>query len=93
MASVPVEVIHVMLSSNVNVKRCFVPLLKAGALPPRVDVRFALSAAGKASGVGVMQPEYAGTDLDRCLAGAIAGISFPPTSGSGQNIVYPFVLR
>lgn len=93
MASVPVEVIHVMLSSNVNVKRCFVPLLKAGQLPSRVDVKFALSAAGKASGIGITQPEFAGSDLDRCLAGAVAGIAFPPTSGSGQNIVYPFVLK
>ena len=93
MATVPVEVIHVMLSSNVAVKRCFVPLLKAGALPPRVDVRFTLSSAGKASGVGVTQSEYVGSDLERCLAAAVAGIAFPPTTGSGQNIVYPFVLK
>ncbi len=93
MESVPVEVIHVMLSNNVGVKKCFVPLLKAGTLPSRVDVRFALTNGGKASGLTVSQPELKGTDLERCLGGAVAGIPFPATSGSGQNIVYPFVLK
>lgn len=93
LATVPVEVIHVLLSHNIGVKRCFVPLLNLGRLPSRVDVSFTLSSNGNAFNLGVIQPEFVGSKLERCLGVAVAAIAFPPTSGSGQNIVYPFVLK
>jgi hypothetical protein len=90
---VPTQVVHVMLSNNIDIKRCFVPLFKAGALPPRVDVKFQIAPSGGANGVSVVQAQYKGTELERCLASAIAGIQFPPTNGSGTSITYPFVLQ
>jgi len=93
MNQVPFEVIHALLSNNVNVKRCFVPLYRAGKLPPRIDVQFNLQATGKATASSVQQPEHRGTELERCLSTAIQAVAFPPSSGSGQRITYPFVLQ
>jgi hypothetical protein len=93
LAAVPVEAIHVMLSSNVDVKRCFVPLLQAGNLPPRVDVRFDILPSGSAAQVRVVQSDQQGTELEACLARTIGGIAFPATSGKGTTITYPFILQ
>jgi outer membrane biosynthesis protein TonB len=90
---VPIQTIHVLLSNNAGVKSCFVPLLRAGQLPPRVDVKFTLAASGAVGECGVVQPQYTGSQLDRCLAQAIRAIGFPPSSGPGQTITYPFVLQ
>jgi hypothetical protein len=92
-ATVPIEAVHVMLSSNVEVKRCFVPLLQAGQLPPRVDLKFDIQASGTATGARVVQSEYRGSELEGCLARTVAGIKFPPTSGNGTSITYPFILQ
>ena len=85
--------IHVILSNNINVKKCFVPLLQAGSLPPRVDVNFTLQPTGKASEVKIVQSQWSGGDFEGCMRGAIGGVGFPPFSGAPQRITYPFVLR
>jgi hypothetical protein len=83
-----------MLSNNIEIKKCFVPLFRAGALPPRVDVRFNILPAGNASGMQVVSPsQHSGSELERCLSGAIGGIQFPPTTGNGTSINYPFILQ
>jgi len=92
-ATVPIEAVHVMLSSNVEVKRCFVPLLQANRLPPRVDLKFDIQPSGTASGARVVQAEYKGSDLEGCLARSVGAIKFPPTSGNGTSITYPFILQ
>jgi len=92
-ATVPIEAVHVMLSSNVEVKRCFVPLLQAGQLPPRVDLKFDIQPSGTASGARVVQAEYKGSELEGCLARTVGGIKFPPSSGNGTSITYPFILQ
>jgi hypothetical protein len=93
MKQVPNEVIHALLSNNVTVKKCFVPLYRAGKLPPRVDVQFYLQPTGKASASKIQQSEFSGSELDTCLSAAIQKVTFPPSSGSGQRITYPFVLQ
>ncbi len=92
MTSVPVEVVHTMLSNNLEIKKCFVPLFRAGTLPNRVDVRLSMLPSGRVEGVGIVDPQYAGTELDRCLAMAITAVKFPPSS-VGQKLVYPFILQ
>ena len=83
-----------MLSNNLAVKRCFVPLFRNGTLPPRVDVKFNILPAGNASGVRVLSPsQHSGGELEGCLSTAISGIQFPPTVGNGTSITYPFILQ
>ncbi len=94
MKTVPPDVIHVMLSNNLEVKKCFVPMFRAGTLPGRVDVKFTIQAPGNATGIFIRSPPtLKSSELERCLQAAIARISFPPTSGSGTNTTYPFVLK
>ncbi|MEQ1570135.1 MAG: AgmX/PglI C-terminal domain-containing protein, partial [Myxococcota bacterium] len=93
LATVPMEVIHVMLSNNLEVKKCFVPLFKAGTLPPRVDLKFNIMPSGSASNGQILQSQYKGGELEGCLVRAVSGITFPPTSGTGTSITYPFVLQ
>jgi predicted Zn finger-like uncharacterized protein len=93
LAAVPIEAIHVMLSSNLDVKRCFYAQLQVGNLPPRVDVRFDILASGAAANVRVVQADQQGTDLESCLARTIGSIAFPATSGKGTTITYPFILQ
>jgi hypothetical protein len=93
MDAVPMEVIDVMLRNNIDVKKCFFAhLQKAGALPPRVDVRFTLENSGKVSALDVKQPDLQGSDLERCLGGAIRQIQFPPTTGAAAKITFPFIF-
>jgi outer membrane biosynthesis protein TonB len=93
-AQVSYEVIDVMLRTNLEVKKCFYEVLQTtGQLPPRVDVKFTLMPTGSVTGVRVQQPEFAGSRLETCLGAAIRGLEFPPSSGNGQKIVYPFVLQ
>ena len=93
-AQVSYEVIDVMLRTNLEVKKCFYEVLQTtGQLPPRVDVKFNLMPTGSVTGVKVQQPEYAGSRLETCLGSAIRSVEFPPSSGNGQKIVYPFVLQ
>ena len=89
----PMQVIHVMLSNNLAVKKCFVPLFKAGTLPPRVDLKFNIMPAGNATTIQILQTQYRGTELEGCLAAAVGDITFPPTTGAGTSITYPFVLQ
>ena len=37
--------------------------------------------------------EFRGGDLETCLATAIKGITFPPTTGDTKLYSYPFVLQ
>ncbi|MBX2799633.1 MAG: zinc-ribbon domain-containing protein [Myxococcales bacterium] len=94
-SGVPIEAVNVMLSNNMSVKRCFVPLYRAGALPPRVNVKFNILPEGTASGISVLTPEEHanGSELETCLRVAIASIKFPPTNGNGTSITYPFILQ
>ncbi|MCB9683460.1 MAG: zinc-ribbon domain-containing protein [Alphaproteobacteria bacterium] len=92
METVPIEAVHVMVSNNIEVKKCFVPLFKAGALPPRVDAKFTISPGGQATGVTLLQQQYRGTELEACLGRAIASIRFPAAS-KGTAITYPFVMQ
>ncbi|MEZ4321277.1 MAG: AgmX/PglI C-terminal domain-containing protein [Myxococcota bacterium] len=88
------EIIDVMLRTNLEVKKCFYEVLQTtGQLPPRVDVKFNLMPTGSVTGVSVQQPEFAGSRLEVCLGSAIRSVEFPPSSGNGQKIVYPFVLQ
>jgi hypothetical protein len=92
-AAVSYEVVDILLRNNIAVKRCFVPLAQAGALPKRVDVRFTLAATGKASGVSIGTPsELAGSDFERCMGAAISSIEFP-AGGPSQKFTYPFQLQ
>lgn len=92
---VPIEAVHVMLSNNLAVKRCFVPLYRAGTLPAKVEVQFNILPAGSAANAQILSPSEhtGGSDLEVCLAGAIGGIQFPQTSGKGTLITYPFILQ
>lgn len=92
MQAVPLQVVEVMLSSNIEVKRCFLPMAQAGTLPPRVDVRITILPTGNSTDIAAVQPEYSGTEFERCLVRAIGGITFPP-SQKGLRITYPFILQ
>jgi predicted Zn finger-like uncharacterized protein len=92
LVTVPVEVVHTIVSNNIEVKRCFVPLFQSGALPPRVDASFQISPAGKASGVTLAQAQYRGSQLESCLARAIGSLQFPPAQ-QGTALSYPFILQ
>jgi hypothetical protein len=92
-ATVPREVIHTIVSSNVGVKRCFYDALKAGQIqkPITVNTTFNLSAAGSASNLRIGGSELQGSPLERCLDGAFRTMSFPP-SAKGGEVSYPFKL-
>lgn len=93
-SGVPVEAVHHLLSRNLTVKSCFVPLFRNGTLPPRVEVEFNIKPEGSASGLRILSPEkHKGGALETCLASAIAEVPFPETQGNGTSIVYPFKLR
>jgi hypothetical protein len=93
MVTVPIEAVDVMVKNNIEVKKCFVPLFKAGSLPPRVDAKFSITPPGQATSVTILQQQYRGTELEACLARAIGTIRFPATSGQGTSITYPFILQ
>lgn len=93
MTNVPMDVIHIMLSNNLEVKKCFVPLLKAGSLPPRVDLKFNILPSGTATNAQVLQSQFRGSEFEGCLVRAVGAIKFPQTTGSGTSITYPFVLQ
>lgn len=88
----PLEVVQLMISSNLEVKKCFVPLFQAGTPPSRVDLKLTILPTGQATSQGVSQPQYAGSELDRCLARAVGTIVFPP-SAQGVKLTYPFILQ
>jgi hypothetical protein len=89
---VPMDVIKALLTNNRGVKSCFLPLIRAGTPPDRVDVRFDLHSTGKVSECGIVQSEYAGSSLESCLEQAIRAVDFPSSRGS-QRITYPFILK
>jgi predicted Zn finger-like uncharacterized protein len=92
LVSVPIEVVHTMVSNNIEVKRCFVPLYQSGSLPPRVDASFQISPVGRAGSVTLAQPQYRGSQLEGCIARAIGSIQFPPAQ-QGTSLSYPFILQ
>ena len=88
------EVLDLLLRNNLDVKRCFFSYMQAnGQLPSRVDVRFTLQPTGRATGIGVTQGQFAGTELDSCLGTAIGQIEFPPSSGGASRITYPYIFQ
>ncbi len=89
----PFDVITAILQNNRGIKRCFVPLIQSGNIPPRVDVRFDLMPTGQASNASIVQGSLSGTSFEQCMAGAVMAIQFPESSGSGQRITFPFVLQ
>jgi len=94
MAAVPLEAVHVMLRNNLQIKGCFLPLMRAGALPPRVDIKFNILPPGNVTGVQLIKPEkQVGTEFEACLRTTVGAIAFPPTTGNGTQIVYPFILK
>jgi predicted Zn finger-like uncharacterized protein len=94
MHTVPTGVVHVMVSNNLDVKKCFVPMFKAGTLPPRIDVSFFIQPSGAAQRVAVKNPPtLRSSEIEMCLQSAIARIAFPPTTGTGTPITYPFALK
>ncbi|MBT3221919.1 MAG: AgmX/PglI C-terminal domain-containing protein, partial [Proteobacteria bacterium] len=93
MSTVPFEVIDVMLRNNIDVKKCFYQYYQAhGSLPSRVDVEFTLLTSGRVENTFLASLDYAGSDLETCLSGALKKIDFPP-SGKSQKLTYPFVLQ
>ncbi len=94
MVTVPTDVIHLILTNNIEVKKCFVPMYQARTLPPRVDLGFTILPAGNATKISLRSPTtLRGSELERCLQSAISRVSFPPTSGNGTVTVYPFILQ
>ena len=91
--TVPLETIDVILKNTNGVKACFVPLIKSGNIPPRIDVKFTLSGNGRASSISVVQSNYRGSSFEQCMQSSISAINFPASGGSGQNINFPFVLQ
>lgn len=92
MQQVPPQVTHTIVSNNLEVKRCFVPLFQSGALPPRVDASFTIDPSGRAGGVILTQPQYRGSQLESCLSRAIGGLQFPPAA-LPTPVNYPFILQ
>ena len=92
-ATVPLETIDVILKNTNGVKACFVPLIRSGNVPPRIDVKFTLSGNGRASSISVVQSNYRGSSFEQCMQSSISAINFPASGGSGQNINFPFVLQ
>ena len=87
------DVVEVMLYNNLGIKKCFVPLFKAGNVPPRVDLRFTIQPTGQVSDARVSQSQYSGTEFEGCLRTAVKAVAFPPFSGSAQTLTFPFVLQ
>lgn len=87
------DVIQVMLYNNLGVKKCFVPLMKAGTMPSRTDVRFTIQPTGSVSDARVVSPSnLASGEFGVCMSGAIKQVSFPPFSGGPQSVTFPFVM-
>ena len=84
------DILAATLNNSVGVKRCFVPLFKAGTMPSRVDVRLTIEPNGSVSAARVERPTDLGNDFNACIAGAIFATSYPPFNGSAQTLIFPF---
>ncbi len=87
------EVIQMIVTSNVGVKRCFFEALKSREIekPITVNTTFNLAASGAASNLRVNNSELRSSKLERCLDGAFRTMSFPP-SQKGGPVNFPFKL-
>ena len=90
--TLPLAVIDTMIKSNKAVKSCFIQEKKAtGEIPSGVKVKLVIQPSGKVSSAGLTGGDWAGTDFDSCVSGAVRGITFPPFEGDPVKMTYPFV--
>jgi hypothetical protein len=82
-----------MIKSNKGVKSCFVTQRnETGDLPRGVKVKLTIQPSGKVSSASIPGGEWAGTDFDACLSGAVKSIQFPPFDGDPVTVTYPFSI-
>jgi hypothetical protein len=99
--TIQIELLHILLSNNVEIRECFIPvfgllqLVSPRREPSRsqVTVHISIPRDGVATEVSVLEPRWKGSELERCLGDAVRAIQFPPTTGQGTSLTYPFVLQ
>ena len=94
-SGVSVTVLKTMLTSNRNVKKCFLSYAKeTGSMPSgTIKVRLTIQPSGSTSKAYIKDGRYKGSALDSCLSRAVTGISFPPfDSDKSKTYTYPFKL-
>ncbi len=90
-ASPDTRVIDTMMKSNKGVKLCFIREQKSsGTLPSGVKVKLTIQPSGSVSSASIPSGEYAGTDFDACLSGAVKAINFPPFGGDALTLRFAF---
>ena len=92
---VSVTVLKTMLTSNRNVKKCFLSYRKeTGSMPSgTIKVRLTIQPSGETTRAYIKDGEYKNGTLDACLSRAVTGISFPPfDSDKSKTYTYPFRL-
>jgi hypothetical protein len=81
------------MNNNKGVKLCFIKESKvSGELPKGVKVKLTIQPSGSVSSAKIPSGDWAGTDFDGCLSGAVKAIQFPPFEGDPLTLTYPFVL-
>lgn len=92
-ASLDTRVIDTMIKNNKGVKKCFiVEKGSSGSLPSGVKVKLTVQSSGTVSSARIPSGDFAGTEFDSCVSGAVKSIQFPPFDGDPLTITYPFPL-
>jgi hypothetical protein len=90
---VSMVVIDTMIKSNRGVKSCFVAEKgNSGDVPRGVKVKLTIQPSGKVSSASIPSGDWAGTDFDSCLSGAVMSIPFSPFEGDSVTTTYSFNL-
>ena len=85
------RVIDTMIKNNKGVKKCFiVEKGNSGSIPSGVKVKLTVQTSGTVSSARIPSGDWAGTDFDGCVSGAVKAIQFPPFEGDSLTITYPF---
>jgi hypothetical protein len=90
-ATPPLAAIDTMLKSNKGVRSCFYDArAREGDLPTGVSLKITMQPSGSVTKASIPSGDWAGTEFESCLVGAVRGIQFPPYDGKTATFTYKF---
>jgi hypothetical protein len=87
------QVQKIIRGNLMAVRGCFMSMARTGqARSGKAIVSFSIGADGKASGLKVDAPAFAGTPLPGCVTAQVSHWEFPKSQRGGGQVSYPFVF-
>lgn len=87
------QVQRIIRGNLMAVRGCFMSMARTGqARSGKAIVSFSIGADGKATGLKVDAPAFAGTPLPGCVTAQISHWEFPKSQRGGGQVSYPFVF-